>query len=437
MAKTAKGNTAIAAAMAKAQGPQRPDFVPQENWDEMTDEQKAYCANPANWEVVKATYADDDESEGDKTPQTDEQKVESVAMAVSEDFIPTSFVNLTNDLSEKINDQDRAAFAEAVESDLVAKVRTIALFCVIERAYGPGANALPLYGTTAKDSNAPDVFEYKKRNSKGKLAKNASTASVLEITAYKAMVPLGMHNEIRDIEKKIAALGKKPVVPFAWSTRLDELRERRNKLIKKFIFVTRLAQTLAAIAGMKKVGWRWIANDGSTDVADDLSNLSPANTCILLHSKNADGSMGGMSAALSPGTVIDYRVALSEQQAFSDNLLAGTLDNLLASADPGTPEASEGEEEIEVPTFAEGTKVLRAFQKWITQYIGPSASKANIAAFKNNVMSEAGSELLARIFETIEMCEEGVTSNPEYRSKYGRDTARINRETGGEKVKVA
>lgn len=418
MAKSAKGNTAIAAAMAKASGLQRPSYVPEESWNEMTDDEKTFAFDPVNKEMVSAVYAD----EAETSPPSKEEG-ERAELAVSEGYLPTSLDNVTTDLATKVSEQDREAFVEAVETEMVAKVRTVALTLVIERAFGKGAVALPHYGTTTKDSNNPDIFEYKKKTSKGQFAKKPSEGSVLEITAYKAMVSLGMHNEIKKLEKDIAGLGKGALVPFAWSTRLDEMRERRNKLVKKFIFAVRLVHQLADIAEMKKVGWNWIASDGTTDIADDMSNLTQATGCILLFALGADGQRG-MSVALSPSVILTFRVPVA-------NAAGGKLDDLLASIDPGTPEQTEGEAEIKIQNFADATKTLRGVNEYLNKFFGPTANKVDTKAMEGYLLSDAGSETLRLIFLLTETLEEGVVSRDQFRSKDTANKQRIERAFGG------
>lgn len=417
-----KAPNKVAMPMAKAKGPVKPDYMPQEAWEASNDEQKAYAADPANEAAIREAY----DTEEPAPPAT---TVEGVALAVNESYLPTSYAKATDELALKITDDDRKAFVEAVETEMVAKKRTVALTTVITRAFGTGAAALPRYMTTSKTSNNPDIFEYKKKTSKGMFQKTASEGSVLEITAYKAMISIPMHDEIAKIEKDIAGLGKKAVPPFAWSTRLDELRERRNKLVKKFIFAVRLVHQLADIGDMAKVGWKWIADDGTTDVKDDMSNITPANTCVLLFAKSADGSMG-MSLALSPSQILDYRVSLAATQSFGNNTI-GSLDNLLASVEPPTPEQTAGETEIKIETFAQGTAVARALYTWLHKFTGPSASKTDAAAFAAYLKSEAGENLLALFFAIVPELEETVTSKDDMRSQETNNRTKIERLQGG------
>ena len=71
--------------------------------------------------------------------------------------LPTSLETETNDLAGKVTEKDREIFVEAVEKELEAKVLSVALILTIERIYGKGAQSLPIFGTTAKDSNNPDI----------------------------------------------------------------------------------------------------------------------------------------------------------------------------------------------------------------------------------------------------------------------------------------
>lgn len=421
MAKNVKGNTALAAAMAKAQGPVKPEYMPQDMWDVSSDEQKAFAADPANEAAVREAYEEGQPAE----PVTPTEEGERAEMAVSDTDLPAQFADQTGDLAGKISEQDRAAFVDAVEQELQAKVRTVQLYSVITRAYGDGAVSLPRYGTTSKDGNLFDVFEYKKRTGKGTLAKKASEASVLEITAYKAMISVGMHNEIKELEKKISGLGKDAHKPVAWTTQLDDLRQRRNKLISKFVFAVRLVHQLADIADMERVGWNWIADDGSNDIKDDLSNLTTANACIMLYAKNKDGSKG-MSIGLSPGTIIDYRVKWAKDQKES-----GTLDNLLASKDPGTPETTTTTADVEIQNWDEATRYIRSVKSYLAKFIGPAAGKTDAKAFHAYLMSDNGSATLDNIFDLVDMCEEGITSKDDMRSKHTANVARIERSMGG------
>ncbi len=401
--------------------PVKPDYVPAETWDAADDTQKAYMSDPANEKEIHEAFAPD----GGGTPQAEPADVgERINVAVSTGDIPTSFANQTDELSGKINDKDREAFVEAVEMEMTAKARTVALFAVITRAYGEGAAALPRYGSTKETANLYDVFTYKKKTSKGTFSKNESEGSVLEVTAYKAMISAGMHNEIKEIEKKISAMGKDAMVPFAYQTRLEELRDKRNKLIKKFVFAVRLVHVLADIAAMDKCGWAFIANDGSTDVTDDLSNLTLANSCVLLFAKNKDGSRG-MSVALSPGVVVDYRPAEALETG-------GTLDSLLLSKDGGTPEVPEVEKDLEFANMDDATRGLAGSYTFWSRFAGDKASKSDTNAFHSYLKSDAGSRTLALIFSVVEMFEESVTANPELRAQEKRNRDRIAQAMGGD-----
>jgi hypothetical protein len=91
----------------------------------------------------------------------------------------------------------------------------------------------------------------------------------------------------------------------------------------------RLDQVLHDIRNMEQVEWSWIANDQSTDVKDDLSNLTEAGACILLWAKNKDGSRG-MPIAVSPALVIEFRPAVAIEMAIEKGI--SQLDALLDSA---------------------------------------------------------------------------------------------------------
>ena len=414
-------NSKLAGLPGAKSGPVKPDYVPDETWNAADDTQKAYMSDPANEKEIREAFAPDD---GGTPEQKTTDDGERVSVAVSTGDIPTSFTNQTDELSGKISDKDREAFVEAVEMEMTAKARTVALFVVITRAYGEGAASLPRYGSTKETANLYDVFTYKKKTSKGTFSKNESEGSVLEVTAYKAMISTGMHNEIKEIEKKISAMGKDAMVPFAYQTRLEELRDKRNKLIKKFIFAVRLVHVLADIAAMEKCGWSFIANDGSTDVNDDLSNLTLANSCVLLFAKNKNGSRG-MSVALSPNVIVDFRPAKAIEAG-------GTLDNLLLSKDEGTPEQPESEKDLEFANWDDATRGLAGIYTFWNKFAGDKASKTDAKAFRSYLLSDAGSRTLALIFSTVEMFEESVTTQPELRAQEKRNRDRINQEMGGD-----
>jgi hypothetical protein len=94
----------------------------------------------------------------------------------------------------------------------------------------------------------------------------------------------------------------------------------------------RLKQVLHDIRkNMEHVEWFWIAKDGTTDVENDLSNLTEEPLCILLRSKEQDGSQG-KPVAVSPGAVIGFRPAIAIQLAIRKGL--SQLDALLLSSSP-------------------------------------------------------------------------------------------------------
>ena len=61
--------------------------------------------------------------------------------------------------------------------------------------------------------------------------------------AVKAMVPLGLQTQLKELEGEAAVKrAKKSPVPIPTLTKISELRERRNKLISKFVNSVRLSQ---------------------------------------------------------------------------------------------------------------------------------------------------------------------------------------------------
>jgi hypothetical protein len=91
----------------------------------------------------------------------------------------------------------------------------------------------------------------------------------------------------------------------------------------------RLDNVLNDIRNMEKVDWSYIADDGTLDVKDDLSNLTTAAACILLWAINKDGSRG-MQRDLSPSTVIEFRPTVAIKMAIEKGI--SQLDALLDSA---------------------------------------------------------------------------------------------------------
>lgn len=98
----------------------------------------------------------------------------------------------------------------------------------------------------------------------------------------------------------------------------------------------RLKQVLHDICNMEQVAWSWIANDGTTDVKDDLSNLTVAEACILLWAKNKDGTRG-MAFEVSPARVIKFRPAVAVQMAIGKGI--SQLDALLDSTEEAAVES--------------------------------------------------------------------------------------------------
>ena len=422
MAKNAK----LAGLPGTKSTPSKPDYVPQETWDAADDTQKAYMSDPANEKEIREAFAPDDGG----TPQGETADPgERVSVAISDADIPTSYQSETDKLASVITEAQREAFIDVVDMEMKAKARSVSLYTIIVAAYGEGAASLPRYGTTAETSNHPDIFKYRKKTSKGVRAKSDSEGSVLEITAYKAMISAGLHNQIKDLEKKISGLGKGAQVPEAWSTALDVARDKRNKLIKKFVFAVRLVHVLADISAMTSVGWLWIAEDGSNDVNDDLSNLTLANTSILVFAKNKDGTRGGMSAAIAPGTIVDWR-----PQWANDNKdkFPNLFEALLASVEAPTPEQTEGEAEVKIESFDTLDRILSGTYEYLKKFAGPSASKADATVLNTRLLSDAGASTLANIFALVEMLEESVTSKDVFRSKEQANRTRIERAQGGD-----
>ncbi len=415
--------------------PVKPDYVFDETWNASDDEQKAYIADVANKDELIAAYGDASKPDDGGTPQgepTDEGEKVSVAISAG---LPTSLENETNDLAQKVTEKDREMFVEAVEKELEAKVLSVALILTIERIYGKGAQSLPIYGTTSKDSNNPDLRMVRKRNtSTGKYAKDETPISALDVIAVKAMVPLGLQSELKDLESEAAAKrAKETPVPIPTLTRISELRERRNKLISKFVNSVRLSQQLYAIGEMPLVGWSFISTKGDRDVADDMTNLTAATACIMLFPKDKSGNMAGMPMAVSPASILSYRVSVALENG-------GTLEELDKSPEPPTPEIPSGEEEIKIEDFDQAARVFRGVFDWVNKYFGPAAARGDATQIEAHLKLPVGSGLLAVICKTVEYLEEGVTSKPELKALNFKQTLAMERSMGGDanrQVKVA
>lgn len=419
MAKPPKGLASLPG--AKNTGPVKPDYVPEETWEAANDEQKAYLVDPAHMEEIKEAYGTDEPSKEEKTDEG-----EKVSVAIS-GGLPTSLETETNDLAAKVTEKDRETFVAAVEAELNAKVLSVALILAVEKVYGKGAQSLPLFGTTAKDSNNPDIrMIHKKNPSTGKYAKDESEISSLEIVALKAMVPPGLQSELKDLESDAAAKrAKETPVPIGTLTRISELRERRNKLITKFVNSVRLSQQLNAIGEMPLVGWSFISTKGDRDVKDDMSNLTVATACVMLYPKDKSGNMSGVPMAVSPASVLEYRVSVALENG-------GTLEALDKSPAPANPKGTGGDEELKFDDFDQATRGLLSELTFWNKYLGDNTSDKDLKTIRAHLLSENGANTLAYIFKLTEMFEDTVTSNNEYRAQYGRYTSRANRAQGGE-----
>lgn len=411
---------------SRTTGPVKPDYMPTDAWEACDADQKAWAVDPANAEQVKAAY----EPEKTDTAPPPADDIERVSVAISNDSLPTSVRNEIVEMASKISDQDRETFADVVADEMELVARTVALLVVINRAYGEGAPILPRYGSTKETANLFDVFSYPKNKSDGTPAKEPGKGSKLAMAAYSALVPLGLQNEIKEYEKKVVDLGKGAVVPFEYKTALERLRGTRNKLVKKFVFAVRLSHMTADIAAMDKVGYSFIAEDGSLDVKDDMTNLNTANSCVLLFAKNADGTRGGMQVAVSPGQLLDYRPqwAIENKDKFKS-----LLDALLGSIDPGTPQAPEGEKDLEFEDMEDVKRALDGAYTFLFKFYGPAASKKDSEYGHKYLLSDTGAGLRSVMFKLFnDLLAEAVLSNDAIRSAETNYRTRTERSMGGD-----
>lgn len=188
-----------------------------------------------------------------------------------------------------------------------------------------------------------------------------------------------------------------------------------------------LSQNLAAIEKMQKVGWAWVNVDCSTGVKADMSDLHPANECIMLFAKK-NGQQDGMTVAVSPAQIRSFRPWYAETQEHG-----GNLDELLASKEPPEPRNTVSEAfNTSKWKFSDFELALAAVTEYSKQFIGPTATKGKATEFENYLKSDKGAQVLAFIFDFVGDAEESVTSRDTLKSKYTNNKLAIDRAQGGE-----